>query len=881
MVKHSARIGDLGGALQWRREGKQLYADQAIRNPQLRQEPFTRYSLAEMEAVILEAQGRFQEAEPYRRTMLASFKKGSKGQMPSFLLSMKLALINNLRMQGRLVEAEIETRRAIEETVAFGGKGTFYCAMACKTLGKILIDQRRLKEARAILETAIEIAIRYDIPSDTPFVGNVRLDLAGLLALQGAYDDAAEQFDRAQACFTERRFFLGKLLFRQNVFAALIMAGRYTETLALIDDVHQELVNRLGSTHLRAILMVALRGMAQDGLGNNRAAAEDYSTSLPALLSDSMAVDNNILRRWLVRVLLESYLDHLAAIRQANTPEPTLADKSHTAFQIGEALRHSALQQAISARSARVAITDPALKDLTRREQDARRQIAVLEVNLTNALAAPSDQIDPQLVHNVSNQLERLKSAHQTIWSEIQETNPVYKTYTEPRPLSLNDVQALLKPTETLLAIYTTRNNTFIWGIPYNGEYRMAVVPTGRQAMATLVDRIRFSLDTTPTTLGDIPAFDLAAAHQLHRLLLAPVSGTWADAQELLVVTSAPLDRLPLGVLPASIAEPSVPPEDLLFAGYRRVDWLIRHAAISRHASVAAFATLRQTPVQGKVRQPFAGFGNPVFNTAHVTGASIPGKSAGGVNIRERGLAIRIRGVRVTDNGSLDDETISSTRLQDLIPLPDTADEIQSIARALQATPEGSIFLGEDASEARIKSMRLTDRKVIAFATHALVPGDLDGLAEPALALSAPDVIGGNEDGLLTMGEIMTLQLDADWVVLSACNTGSGDGAGAEAISGLGLAFFYAGSRALLVSLWPVETTSARLLTTGIFARQQANPGLGRARALQTSILALMDSPGLIDPTTDKIAASYAHPLFWGPFILAGEGAAEPSPITQ
>ena len=69
-------------------------------------------------------------------------------------------------------------------------------------------------------------------------------------------------------------------------------------------------------------------------------------------------------------------------------------------------------------------------------------------------------------------------------------------------------------------------------------------------------------------------------------------------------------------------------------------------------------------------------------------------------------------------------------------------------------------------------------------------------------------------DGLLTMGEILGLKLDADWVVLSACNTGSGEGAGAEAVSGLGRAFFYAGTRALLVSNWPVETTSARELTS-------------------------------------------------------------------
>src|SRR3546814_8473641 len=99
------------------------------------------------------------------------------------------------------------------------------------------------------------------------------------------------------------------------------------------------------------------------------------------------------------------------------------------------------------------------------------------------------------------------------------------------------------------------------------------------------------------------------------------------------------------------------------------------------------------------------------------------------------------------------------------------------------------------------------------FAPHGLVPGDLNGLAEPALALSAPAVTGASGDGLLTMSEILGLRLNADWIVLSACNTASGDGASAEAVSGLGRAFFYAGTRAVLVTNWPVETTSDRKST--------------------------------------------------------------------
>ena len=129
-----------------------------------------------------------------------------------------------------------------------------------------------------------------------------------------------------------------------------------------------------------------------------------------------------------------------------------------------------------------------------------------------------------------------------------------------------------------------------------------------------------------------------------------------------------------------------------------------------------------------------------------------------------------------------------------------------------------------------------------------------------------------DNDGLLTMGEIFGLKLDADWVVLSACNTGSGEGAGAEAVSGLGRAFFYAGTRALLVSNWPVETTSARALTSELFKLQAANDNLSRAEALRQSMFSLIEGPGFVDPESGKTIFSYAHPIFWAPFSLIGDG---------
>lgn len=122
------------------------------------------------------------------------------------------------------------------------------------------------------------------------------------------------------------------------------------------------------------------------------------------------------------------------------------------------------------------------------------------------------------------------------------------------------------------------------------------------------------------------------------------------------------------------------------------------------------------------------------------------------------------------------------------------------------------------------------------------------------------------------MEEVLGLKLNADWVVLSACNTASGDGAGGEAFSGLGRAFFYAGARALLVSGWPVETVSARRLTASIFERQANDPMITRSEALRQSSLELLDTGVARSEGGAQIRYSYAHPLFWAPFFLVGDG---------
>jgi CHAT domain-containing protein len=423
----------------------------------------------------------------------------------------------------------------------------------------------------------------------------------------------------------------------------------------------------------------------------------------------------------------------------------------------------------------------------------------------------------------------------------------------DAKPLTIIDAQKLLKPQEALLSFYSTQKQTLIWAVPAQGQVSFAIADLSLSTIANVVTKLRKSLDPSEADVGQVPTFDFNASHELYQKLLAPVAVSWNNAKELIIVPHGALSELPLSVLVTSAYQPNH--KGIPFADHGAAPWLIRKASISYLPSLGALATLRRTATQ-RPGKSFVGFGDPVFGqSAAASGTAV---------LAARGLKRRNALTEANNN-----KAGSTSGLELLQPLPDTAEEIREIAKILHADEARDVNLGASASEQNVKTSDLSQYRVVMFATHGLTPDELPGLSQPALALSNPAVTGEKEDGLLTLAEILGLKLRADWVVLSACNTASPDGQASEAVSGLGRAFFFAGAKALLVSHWPVETVSAKLLTTELFRRQVANASLGRAQALREASLAVMQQSA---KGSRGASYSYAHPMFWAPFVVVGDG---------
>jgi CHAT domain-containing protein len=368
--------------------------------------------------------------------------------------------------------------------------------------------------------------------------------------------------------------------------------------------------------------------------------------------------------------------------------------------------------------------------------------------------------------------------------------------------------------------------------------------------------------------------FDLDAAHALYQGLFAPLERLSAN-KHLLIVPMGALAQLPFQVL---VSEPpgAVSARD----AYRSAAWLGRRQPVTVMPAVSSLKALREQARASQAKRPFIGFADPLLDGPDASYAEAARAARAAVACPPEAKA-PARRVASASKGAASFSSVfrgaqaDVKQVRALPPLPETTDEVCAVARSIGA-PASDLWLGARASEGNVKRLsqegRLADYRVVHFATHGLIAGGPDALqrslAEPAIVLTPPaDETGAadlaTDDGLLTAAEVAALKMDADWVVLSACNTAAGGARGAEAFSGLARAFFYAGARALLVSHWEVDSVAAVELVTKAFAELEADPTLGRAEAMRRAMATAIDRGGL-----------RAHPAYWAPLVVVGEGGA-------
>ena len=571
------------------------------------------------------------------------------------------------------------------------------------------------------------------------------------------------------------------------------------------------------------------------------------------------------------------------------------ADLEDEAFIAAQWATGSRAATAISAMSARFSTRSDDLGNLVRRRQDLADQAFGLDRALLAAVSqSPKDRnaaSEIALRHQAVESAARLGEADAALAKQF----PEYAALTNPKPVTIPAIQKVLRPDEVLLVLVPVRDATYLWLIT-EARHEWVRSSIASKALKDRIAALRCGLDATAwygelalrcanllgiglekmPRQGEQLPFDTTTAAELFEQLFGAVAES-IQGKHLLIVPSGPLTSLPFGVLLAE--KPKTAPG--ASADFRTLAWLGIRQPITVLPSVVALDALRQLSRQSVAAKRYLGVGNPLLEGR-------PDDPEHGAYFRERAIEAlakqtcgkgssartasansRQRGHSPTffRRGHVDVE-----RVREWTPLPETADELCEVGRRL-GVPDTQILLGGNATEAAIKSLseggQLADYQILHFATHGALPGQVDGLAEPGLVLTPPakdardSKLLARDDGYLSASEIATLKLNADWVVLSACNTASGTGESAEALSGLARAFFYAGARALLVSHWEVASHAAVKLTTRAFAELTSNPRVGRAEAFRISMRELIE----------RGSPAEAHPSVWAPFVVVGEGS--------
>jgi len=708
---------------------------------------------------------------------------------------------------GRFDEAAEFAQRAIDFCKERFGEVSFELGNSQRFLAIVRLRQGRLDEALHLIDLALANLRVAKIDAGNRFVEGDTYRALARTELARHHPQLAEAAVRkAFASLARNHVKTGfEALLNYELALAQTMAGRYTDALASVDKALDSLrkrrapyeTDRTNAETLRARILARLGRTTEAWTG-----ALVVGQAMTARLADLRVGQ---------RVLASSAVDYrvnfgrLAEIAVA-------AHQNEAAFRYAQLAAYSELASSSVALAARAAAANPEAAAHVRALQDMQVQLDHLERRRNFALASGGSD-----AAKLSAQITTSETAVAREADAVRQTFPGYDALTQAQPEAPDTASRALKPGEALLLLAPSDDRLAVLVLSQRGLTATSSALDSVTLKAS-VQRIRSAIDQHKSiALSDSWAL---GRHVFGPTVLKALSGI----RELSVVGSGPLMTLPLGML---LTAPPVQ------GGLRAQPYAIRKFAL------AVRPQLTQALVSNKpTSSAFLGVGAPALGPA-----------------REW---LRSGARLAAAKPALEDGIADVGVLLELASLPGSAGELQKIARSIPA-PGNRVLTGQAATEAAFRAEPLDAYGVIAFATHGLVSGELEGLNEPALVLTPPagKAVSSDNDGLLTASEIAGLHLNARWVILSACNTGAGIDAGAAGYSGLARSFIQAGAQSLLVSLWPVRDDAAARLSADTV--RYATHGMTQARALRRATLDLI---------ADRSIADGGNPAVWAPFSL-------------
>lgn len=843
-----------------------------------------------------QAQGDFSQAEALHRRALAIHERELGPEHPTTLATLT-NLGNVMMLQGKFKDAEALFRRVLASREKVLGPEHPDTAVSLNNVANALAEQAKADtvrtrtaarsgtlsgeqttEAETLYRRALAIQEKHFGP-DHPSVAATLNNLAAQLANRGRYADAEPMHKRAIA------------------IAEKSLGPAHPDTASMLTGYAITLDRQGKSAEAEAVYARSVAVARESKLPRN-------------ILVNASSMGYSLSRRGRLREALPYYRESVDALEALYTANRGLSEEARQAFlgQFGyvyrELLRiltvlHTQTPSGGFDREALAVVSrsqsrifsemlkqadvarfsgSPAFAQLKQRRESLQENLSALRFAFLSIAESQSGAAAQRadLNRQVQEAEGQLKQVEDSLWRDY----PRYMELANPRPVTVDDLQKnLLRDGEALVTYALLPNETLVFAVTRT-QFRMAVVKVPRDEFGRRVTRIRRPMEQVaqgePLTV--LRQLDPEVLQTLYRDLLAPVEPLLKGTRQVLVAADGPLYTLPFELMVTRYGDPERNKFDAareatdgtaahpFLAEYRDLAFAGREYRFTYLPSLAALVSQRgSVKPPGQYREQLVAFADAMF-----------GGESGDAGYSERTRTLL---------GAL---ASPDPKAAPRIPrLPETAKEAQDAAGVLGNPAQ--IFLRRDAQEKRVKAGALKDARYVLFATHGFLGADflrnvdlsLDAegnvvrgssasrgaLAQPALAMTLTGDLQG-EDGLLSMKEVIEdVELNAELVVLSACNTAGETGAtsNGEGFAGLTRAFMYAGARKLMVSHWSVESGSTEALVSGTFREVKA--GKGPADALSASEQALAGT----SLTSDGRSFARAHPFFWAPFVMVGD----------